>query len=181
MKRNITIPASIYDAIRLHLFQNEIEQAVFLFAQPEALAGRLTLVVEDFYPVPPRGWEIQMEVYLQMRDSERAKIMKLARDKGFATIDCHSHPRSGDDVWFSPSDIAGITEFSQYARWKLDAKPFAAIVWGERSLDAVLWEGDFTQVHAVDKVQISGSPSVLIPNGSWFKPRRKTHRFSAYE
>src|SRR5204862_2134353 len=130
-------------------FQNEVEQGAFLFAEARSDGGELQLNVTDFYLVPPRGWEVQMEVYLQMKDSERAKIMKLAREKNLCAIDCHSHPRADDDVWFSPSDVAGISEFAEYAKWKLDGKPFAAMVWGEESVDAVLWHGDFTAAERV--------------------------------
>jgi hypothetical protein len=140
------------------------------------------MIVEDFYLVPPRGWEVQMEVYLQMRDSERAKIMKLARDKDLAAIDCHSHPHAGDDVWFSPSDVAGITDFAQYAKWKLGGKPFAAMVWGEESVDAVIWQGGFTGAERVDSILIvGGTDGILRPKDSWFTTPRGTHRFSDYE
>ena len=182
MKNNIVISATTVVELRRHFFQSEVEQGAFLFARPELRDGGLRMIVEDFYLVPPRGWEVQMEVYLQMRDSERAKIMKLARDKNLAAIDCHSHPHAGDDVWFSPSDVAGITDFAQYAKWKLGGKPFAAMVWGEGSVDAVIWQGDFTSAERVDSVQIvGGAGGILRPKDSWFTTPRAKHRFSSYE
>jgi hypothetical protein len=181
VKNAIVIPSATARTLRGHFFQNEVEQGAFLFARPDTAAAGVRLVVEDLYLVPPLGWEVQMEVYLQMRDSERAKIMKLARDKNLAAIDCHSHPQAGQDVWFSPSDVAGIMEFAQYARWKLDGKPFAAMVWGEASVDAVVWHGSFSQAERVDEIHVGNPPRVLIPNGSWFRPPRGRHRFAAYE
>ena len=182
MKNIITIPIATVEMLRRHFFQSELEQGAFLFARPEQGDCGLRMIVEDFYLVPPRGWEVQMEVYLQMRDSERAKIMKLARDKNLAAIDCHSHPHAGDDVWFSPSDVAGITDFAQYAKWKLVGKPFAAMVWGEGSVDAVIWQGDFTSAERVDSVQIvGGAGGILRPKDSWFTAARAKHRFSRYE
>lgn len=182
MKNTIVIEAAIYATLRRHLFRNNLEQGAFLFARPMSECGELKLVVEDAYLVPARGWEVQMEVYLQMRDSERSKIMKIARDKDLATIDCHSHPHAGDDVWFSPSDVAGITEFAQYAKWKLDGKPFAAIVWGENSVDAVAWQGDFTDAERVNEIVVPGSSaSSMIPKGSWFSAPRGKNRFMIYE
>jgi len=182
MKNSIIIPSGIAATLHQHLFQNEVEQGAFLFANARRDNRELHLDVADFYLVPARGWEVQMEVYLQMKDSERAKIMKLAREKNLCAIDCHSHPRAGDDVWFSPSDVAGITDFAQYAKWKLDGKPFAAMVWGEQSADAVLWQGEFTNAERVAAVKIVGSASqTLIPTGSWFHTPRAKHRFEAYE
>jgi hypothetical protein len=85
-------------------------------------------------------------------------------------------------VWYSPSDVAGITDFAQYAKWKLDGKPFAAMVWGEQSVDAVLWQGEFADAERVALVKIVGnSNQTLIPTGSWFHTPRAKHRFVSYE
>jgi hypothetical protein len=182
MNNSIVIPSNIAETLHRHFFRDEVEQGAFLFAHARPEAAGLHLDVADFYLVPARGWEVQMEIYLQMKDSERAKIMKLARDKNLCAIDCHSHPRAGDDVWFSPSDVAGITDFAQYAKWKLDGKPFAAMVWGEQSVDAVLWRREFTHAERVTSVQIVGnSNTTLIPTGSWFRATRSKPRITSYE
>lgn len=182
MSTDIIIPSGIAGSLRRHLFQNDIEQGAFLFARAEGIADALMLIVEDSYLVPPCGWEVQMDVYLQMKDSERAKIMQMARAKKLCAIDCHSHPHAGTDVWFSPSDVAGITEFADYAKWKLGGRPFAAIVWGEDSLDAVVWSGDFEVPSTARGVRIVGdTPLILTPTGSWFHTPRGKHRFEPYE
>ena len=182
MTAEIVIPSGLAMALRAHLFQNDIEQGAFLFARPEERGDSLSLTVEDSYLVPSRGWEVQMDVYLQMKDSERGKIMQKARAKRLCAIDCHSHPHAGADVWFSPSDIKGITEFADYAKWKLDGRPFAALVWGEESVDAVVWSGDFSEPIAATTILITGNPPLLLtPTGSWFHPPRAKHRFEAYE
>ncbi len=178
MKNVITIPIEIAEPVRRHSFQNDLEQGAFLFARPVPSPDQFNLAVEDFYLVPANGWEAQMDVYLEMKDTERAKIMKLARDKNLAAIDCHSHPRAEDDVWFSPSDIFGITEFAEYAKWKLIGKPFAALVWGEQSVDGVLWTADSSAPVRLDEVNIVGSrPQLLVPKGTWFRKPSRKHRF----
>jgi hypothetical protein len=182
MSSNIIIPSGIAEALRRHFFQNELEQGAFLFAEAKREDGELNLVAADYYLVPASGWEAQVEFYLQMKDSERAKIMKLAREKNLCAIDCHSHPRACDDVWFSPSDVAGITEFAQYAKWKLRGKPFAAMVWGEQSVDAVLWQVEFSHAERVAQVKIIGNAEqTLTPTGSWFRAPKGKHRFALYE
>ncbi|PYJ87781.1 MAG: hypothetical protein DME22_00375 [Verrucomicrobia bacterium] len=182
MKNTIIIPSGIAATLRRQFFQNEVEQGAFLFAEAKRESDGLHLVVADFYLVPARGWEVQMEVYLQMKDSERAKIMKLARENNLCAIDCHSHPHAEDDVWFSLSDVAGISDFAQYAKWKLNGKPFAAMVWGEKSVDAVLWRDDFAHAERVALVKIIGNTNqTLIPTGSWFNAPRGKHRFATYE
>ena len=174
----IEIPKAIFATANSHFFQSDLEQGAFMFANAHVDADEMRLVVDAIYLVPKSGWERQSEVYLQMRDSERAKIMKLARERGACAIDCHSHPQSGADVWFSPSDVHGISEFAPYAKWKLGGRPFAAIVFGEESLDAVAWKGDFTEAQRVDAVRVLGTETkVLRPNCSWFRRPRAKHRF----
>ncbi len=174
MKRIIEIPSGLEKILRKHLFQSKLEQGAFLFAKAHQDKGVLRLLVEDFYQVSEEGWQIQLEMYLEMKDSERAKIMALARKGGYAAIDCHSHPGSFDEVEFSPSDRYGITDFASYVKWKLDGKPFAATVWGEESIDAVVWIGDFKVPLPIDEVRIHGSETVAIrPRGSWFLRKLK--------
>ncbi len=170
MKYAITIPEGLERVLRSHLFQNELEQGAFLFAQPLRYQDELRLEAVDVYLIRPSGWQVQLEVYLEMKDAERAKIMKIAKDRDLAVIDCHSHPGSDDDVWFSPSDKRGISEFAAYVKWKLGGKPFTAMVWGESSVDAVGWHDSFEKASKVEEVRILGdSARVLAPRGTWFR------------
>lgn len=98
---NIVIPSGMAQTLHRHFFQNEVEQGAFLFAEAKREGETLNLIAADFYLVPRRGWEVQGEIYLQMKDTERGKIMRLAREKNLCAIDCHSHPHADDDVWGS--------------------------------------------------------------------------------
>jgi len=170
MKHVLVMPDEMERTIRRHFFHNELEQGAFVFGRVEQTPSELRIVAADAYLVPPDGWEIQHEVFLQLKDAERAKIMKMARAGDFSLIDCHSHPDSGATVAFSPSDVTGITEFATYVNWKLGSKPYVAMVWGEASIDAVVWEGDFTRGQPLNELRIAGgSPNVLVPTGSWFR------------
>jgi len=181
VKYIITLEAKLEKELRAHLFQNDLEQGAFLFANVIMTTYKLNLQVVDSYFIPPEGWEFQLDLYLEMKDEERAKLMKHARDGNFAVIDCHSHPGSGGDVRFSPSDERGMQEFAIYAKWKLDGKPYAAMVWGESSADAFMWVEDFSQAHQVDEVNIIGSPMKLLtprsrsPQGSKALQKRKPY------
>lgn len=165
----ITLPGEIERRVRAHLFQNELEQGAFLFAQIKQETAQTILEVAEVYLVPPDGWQLQMDVHLEMKDEERAKIMRLARQKNLALVDCHSHPGSFNKVWFSTSDRYGISEFALYAKWKLSGKPYAAMVWAESSIDAVVWDGSFRAALPVAQVTvIDDQARILIPEGSWF-------------
>ncbi len=181
MSHEILIPAGILNRVQRHLFQSHLEQAAFLFATTETEYGAVRFHVEDSYLVPASGWDVQMDVYLEMTDEERAKILKMARDRNAAIIDCHSHPHSQEDVWFSPSDLAGINQFAQYTKWKLKGRPFAALVFGETSIDGVVWQGEFAGAEPLGALAVVGQAR-LIPTGSWFRPRPvRLNRFQPYD
>jgi len=179
MKCSISIPRGMEERLLEHLFQNDLEQGAFLFSRAlEDTGGELGIEAVDMYLVPPEGWTVQLEFHLEMDDAERAKIMKMARDGGFAVVDCHSHPGSRGRVDFSPSDRSAITDFAGYAKWKLPGQPYAAMVWGEVSVDAVVWTGDFHEARPVQEVVVDDGDAtrILVPRGSWFRPLRALGR-----
>lgn len=160
--------------LQKHLFRNHLEQGAFLFTYVVGSSeNSLRLEATEMYLIPPEGWEVQSDVHLEMKDAERAKIMKMARNGKHAIIDCHSHPGSHDHVEFSASDRAGIADFSAYAKWKLPGQPYTAMVWGEMSVDAVVWHGAFEQARHVHEVILAGRnmSRVLVPRGTWFSRR----------
>jgi hypothetical protein len=169
----IRIPDPIFARFHAHLFQGDLEQGAFLFGSaPDAL-----FTVDDMYLVPSEGWDVQLDVYLEMKDAERGKIMQIAARNGASVVDCHSHPGAGDDVWFSPSDISGITNFAAYAKWKLRGAVYVATVWGESSVDAVCWSGDYSGPQRVEVVEIPGAAERrLVPRDSWFREPRAYRR-----
>jgi hypothetical protein len=178
MKREIHLSEGLHSVLKMHLFQNDLEQAAFLFCQYEETEDSIIMRPVEIYTVPAQAWDVQLDIYLQMSDAERGKILKMARDKRLALIDCHSHPHSNSDVWFSPSDVAGITEFAAYVKWKLNGKPFAAIVWGEQSMDSVMWSGDFAVASALDGLRVVGGEATnLKPTGSWFRRAKGKNRY----
>jgi proteasome lid subunit RPN8/RPN11 len=179
MRCEINLPKELHQKLIKHLFQSDLEQAAFLFATFKTEGDRLQMTTVDIHLVSPEAWDYQSEMHLQMSDEERGKILKMARDKGLALVDCHSHPHAEDEVWFSGSDVAGITEFAAYVNWKLGNKPFAAIVWGEDSIDAVAWHGAFDSAQPVEAVRIeNGSkPRILAPKNTWFNRRYWKNRY----
>jgi len=171
----VFIPKPLFSELQTFFFQNNLEQGAFLFANAEGS----DIEVVDAYFIPAEGWSVQLDVYLEMKDSERGKIMQLARQKGCAVIDCHSHPDSGTDVWFSPSDIAGITKFATYVQWKLPGTPYVATVWGEDSVDGIVWPPGSTTPELLELIVVrseSGSTRSMKPRGTWFREPRSYWR-----
>ena len=175
MRISVAIPYDLERKVYAHLFQGDLEQGGFLFSRVIGSHGELRLEAVSAYLVDPSGWEVQTKDHLELKDTERSKIMKMAREGGYALVDCHSHPGSNGLVWFSYSDRCGIADFSAYVKWKLDGRPYVAMVWGESSIDAVAWYGDFASPTTVAEVRFPGIyPRVMVPRGSWCrKPRNR--------
>lgn len=95
MKLIVNIPKEIKKTLDRHLFQNRLEQGSFLFALYKESTDEIAFDVTEQYLVPRQGWQIQSSVHLELKDTERAKIMKFARDRGCALIDRHSHIQLG--------------------------------------------------------------------------------------
>jgi hypothetical protein len=159
----LEIPDRLYDRMLAHLFNDGVEQGAFLYAEPQGGS----LIAREVYLVPPSGWEIQSAYRLVMKDDERARILARARQSGLCLVDCHSHPGSGEDIEFSPSDYSGVVDFAQYVKWKLDGRPYAALVWGEASVDGVVWERDFARAMTLDAVRVINGVLHVRPRATW--------------
>ncbi len=162
MKITVNIPGEVARVLRAHLFKSDVEEAAFLFARASLNSDELRFDVDHLYPVPSDGWDVQHALYLEMKDNERAKIMKMARGRGAALVESHAHPGWGRQIRFSPSDLANLPDFATYVKWKLDGKPFAALVWSEQSVDGLAWYGDFSLPAPVDQVIILSTPPMTI-------------------
>jgi hypothetical protein len=171
---NLIVAKDLFNELKSFFFQSTLEQGAFLFANSEGENIRAF----DVYLIPADGWVVQLDVYLEMKDSERGKIMQMARQKQCAVIDCHSHPDSGTDVWFSPSDISGITKFAAYVKWRLPGTPYVATVWGEDSVDGVVWLPGSNKPQLLDSLTIhsEAESSSMKPRGTWFREPRSYWR-----
>lgn len=158
-----------------HLFQGKLEQGAFLMTRSSANGNGIIIDAVECYLIQPDGWAAQLDVYLEMTDEERGRIMQIARKGGYGVIDIHSHPGSGSNVWFSPSDVNGITEFAAYSKWRLPGQPYVAMVWSENAYDAVAWCGEFATPERLTTLEFhcdGGAVERVVPTGSWFGRRR---------
>jgi len=177
MKHRIAIPNHIHEPLMSHLFQGDVEQGAFLLAQAEKYRSVFQLSAFELIRIPPTGWNIQSAYHLELSEAERARIMKSARDRGCSLIECHSHPHSGDYAEFSYTDRLGLNEFVPYVRWKLDSRPYGALVWGENSFDGRIWYDDFAKSHLVSEVIITGAKKVTYKHARYGKLRLLRERF----
>ncbi len=139
MITQITIPERIYCSLVNHLFIGRKEQGAFLFADAIKEKRKLELRVNDAHLIPSKGWAIQSEYHLELRDDEKVNIMKIAKAKGSHLIEFHSHRFKLNKVGFSASDIYGIKVFVEYVQWKLPGKIYGAVVLDKCNATGLLW------------------------------------------
>jgi len=162
--RRITIafPDHMQEVVWAHLRSNDVdEEAAFLFAEPEFTAKGITLHVRGSYLVPSQDFEVRGMDGIVLNDECRAALLKRAHDAGHALIECHAHPGWRPAV-FSIYDFEGFSEFVPHVRWRLQDRPYAAIVVAGTTFDALAWiePGNPTPV-AVDAV--TSASEILYP------------------
>lgn len=177
MKHRVLVPNHLYTTLMSHLFQGDIEQGAFLLAQVEKRPSLFQLTTFGLILIPPTGWKIQSAYHLEMSETERTRIMKEARDKSCSLVECHSHPGTGNFAELSYSDHIGLKEFVPYVRWKLDGRPYGALVWGESSFDGRVWYDDFAKSHLVSEVIITGEKEITFKHARYGKLRVLKERF----
>ena len=137
MAAHITISSELYRRMLEHLFSGRTEELAFLLATPSE-NDRETLCVSDLFCVPSRAFSIQTTYHINLGDEVRAQMIKWAWDNQASLIEAHSH--LGDfDAEFSPTDIAGLDDFVPHVWWRLQGRPYAALVFSQRGFDALVW------------------------------------------
>lgn len=136
-------PAS-YEALQLHLLPRppKAEEAAFAYAvvdqeNPEEVSFRVVGI--DL--IPEDGFFHRSLYSLELSDETRARIIKRAHDLKASLVELHSHPFPLP-AQFSASDHAGFLEVVPHVRWRLNGRPYLAIVVAPNSFDALVWAGN---------------------------------------
>jgi hypothetical protein len=136
MGYELLIDGELHHALLQHLFKDKSEQVAFLFASFTSQAIS-EITVFDSYLVPVTGFDLQSGFHVTLSDEIRANVVKWAWDKDASLIEVHSH--FSDPAAMSYSDLAGLKEFVPHVWWRLQAKPYGALVIAPNSFDALLW------------------------------------------
>lgn len=122
----------------------EDEQLSFAFAEVELADDEVRFVCVEERPVQRSEFLHQSWCHLELGDEARVDIMRAAHQRQAALVEFHSHTFDAP-ACFSPSDWSGFEEFVPYAWWRL-RRPYAAVVVGPNSVDALAWP-DKPDVH----------------------------------
>ena len=170
-----------WDALRLHLLQNDVEQAAIAFARPlgrkdasgdsvwtDGHGSRVLQVIET-YCCTEADFAFQSAFHIALADEAQARLIKRAWDLRAAFVELHSHvgfdSKSAAPVAaaFSPSDLSGFEEFVPHVRWRLRGAPYVAIVVTSAEFDSMVWDGESKSPVALAAVDVDGE--MLTPSG----------------
>jgi len=147
------VPLAQHHELLEHLRPRDAEQVAFLFSEPQV--DREALRIVELYPVPPEGFVWQSAYHVTLTDDVRAYVIQRATQLGGSLVEAHSHV-GGDPVAFSKSDLEGFEEWVPHVRWRLRGRPYVALVFGDTTFDALVWQSDGPLVSALRGIDCDG-------------------------
>ena len=131
------------------------EQAAFLFCKTEAVDNGLMFEAIDQDFLDPDDFSAQHIDYLELTDETRIRLIRRACVLGVSLAEFHSHPSS----WlaaFSLSDRMGLKETVPHMRWRLQKRPYLAVVVAPTGFDALVWSRDAKTPEPLAGIDIDG-------------------------
>lgn len=163
-KSSLFIPIRIYRDIYNYLFPKKVrlEKVAFIFAKMSKSNDCLNFQFQSWYPVKLHEYEYRSKGYVKLKDKMRQKIIKMAFEIDAAIVELHSHmyPESAK---FTFSDFRGFEEFIPHVWWRLNGKPYVAIVFSRSDFDALVWIDNPQQYQQLTEI-VAGKQH-LYPNG----------------
>jgi len=164
LKSLLFIPQEVYQDIYRYLFPKEIrfQSVAFIFATIFKTKNSMKFQFKSWYSIESHEYEYRGREYVELKDEMRQKIIKKAFDIDASIIELHSHICSRG-ACFSPTDLQGFEEFVPHVWWRLNKKPYAAIVFSKSDFDAFVWLDDPQQYRQLSEIVVDGRH--LYPTG----------------
>ncbi len=140
IRSSVLIPPRIYRDVHNYLLPKKVrfEKVAFIFAKVLNGSGYVSFEFKSWYSVKLHEYEHRTRGYVKLKDKMRQKIIKKAFDIDAAIVELHSHVCSGSPG-FSHSDFQGFEEFIPHVWWRLEGKPYVAMVFSKSDFDALVW------------------------------------------
>lgn len=161
----VILKGTMREEIWKHLLpdDHQAEEAAFAFTKAERTGGIVTLTCCDWLGIAPSGFRYRSDIYLELKDETRAAVIKRAHDLKAGLIELHSHTGSWP-ASFSPSDLFGLREFVPHLFWRLERRPYAAVVATASGFDGLAWVDDAK--HALPLDCIVTEKARFLPTGN---------------
>ena len=174
MIRKLVFTDADLETLRAHVLRNVggngDEEAAIVLAGGCRLADEIRLLVREVVPVPAAALLHQGPAGLEVDPAFLATYLKRCRTEELSFILAHSHPFSTGPVAFSGIDDGGERELMPKLFARSPRGPHGAVVVGQTSMAARIWETATGRAVPVDAVRVVGAGLVEIP----FTARRST-------
>lgn len=132
------------------------EAAGFLFVSSEARSNDEVFKAVEWFPVPEDGFLEITDRHFALSDWVRADVIKRAHDLEASIAEFHSHigPWPAE---FSHTDQAGFRDFVPHVMWRLNRRPYLAVVVTHTDFDALVWMSDPTSPQHLDSILVGDS------------------------
>ena len=132
---------------------SSLEQAAFLFCTSRTANGDIVFEAMDKMLLGTDDFAAQYDDYLELTDACRRTLIKRAYDHGAMLVELHSHPKA-QSAAFSLSDLWGLQETVPHMRWRLQRRPYIAIVVTPTGLDALVWTQEPTKPRPLSGIRV---------------------------
>jgi hypothetical protein len=133
---HLTLSQSTWNDLHTHM-NHRFERAAFLFTKP---LTDTTWAVETVWLLDgDDDYRVSNGQSLELAESIRPEVIRLAHANGYAVVEAHSHYFPGKFTRFSSYDLHGLTDFAPHMLWRLPGRPYVALVIGQDSFDALAW------------------------------------------
>jgi hypothetical protein len=157
-----------YDRLRQHL-RGDVEQVAFLFTEP--YAGDQRLRVRHLHLISGDEFSHQSGYHVELADEVRPTLIKRAWDEDACLIEAHSHLQG--PARFSWSDMAGFEDWVRHIKWRLQGRPYAALVIAADGFDALVWDDE--EPASIDALEVVPGRH-LEPTGYTLQPSKEKKR-----
>lgn len=154
----IDIPKKAHRSVWAHLLphRHKNEEVCFLHVRPLPEDENNRFVFVDWDLIPPEEFAFRSGYHIELEDEVRAKVIKHAHDLGTSLVEMHSHTGTKPAA-FSPSDISGFAEFVPHVMWRLQGRPYFAIVVARGSFDGLAWLVNAKTPQRLDGIAVGSS------------------------
>lgn len=149
-----------YAQLHVHLFQeNGDEQAAYAFVSPSARDDKIRLLAHHIVLLQPGHFASQSGAFLELESSTAAAIAQHAIENQWGLVEIHSHPFANEHVGFSSTDTGyALPRFRWFAAKAHKAFPHVMLVFGQNSVDGLIYDPDIDDMRKIDSITILGSP-----------------------
>lgn len=166
MKAILKLPVGLFEDLMGHLLpgRSAREEAAFLFVSHNEQGDADTFEVLASEKLQHADFSVHSGDSIELADSARTRLIKRAHDLKASLVEFHSHPGPWP-AGFSEADRIGLRETVPHMFWRLENRPYIAIVVARTGFDALLWIDNPQRPRPLDAM-LAGDRLLLPTNNS---------------